>query len=415
MRKGNTLVEQVQSNGLIVQDYDNSYSTSELFNIIKDFFPGVYSEKINNIIVGEYSGHKYSIRCKNITYLGIPHPIFKKRIQISDDLFDFYRKSIEIDATPLLIGVYSYEGNTLFTEFGIDTYITKKAHNSSAHVYTSDLSAASIDGYFQKTDYFDNRVTVFRSDMVNVFMDSLFNAVPFEYIPDIVPSQDDPLYNHLLNTAILPRIMAYFTHIGKYWTGIRCYREMFNDNYSKKGWAEWPAAYLEYSFEKYLTNNELHDYITFFQDRTTGGIDLDLKFPPINAYGDLKAHSISSRGIPGNDYDTIMRVLRSTTVSNHIYYIIAEHLVARDSEFDYEVTTLWNTLLEKKDLYSYSGKMKHDITLTKVLILDINPSNMEYLTIFRQGVNSNGRPRQPKIMIEHTNLSHFILKEVNLP
>ena len=62
----------------------------------------------------------------------------------------------------------------------------------------------------------------------------------------------------------------------------------------------------------------------------------------------------------------------------------------------------------------YHKNMNDSVTLTKMYILDINCDNREYLTIFKQGINSNGKPRKPKIMIEDKNLEHFVIAESNL-
>ena len=413
MKKGSALVEQVLSDGTLVQDYDESLSISELFNIIKTYFPNI--KKINNLIIGEYKGNKYSIRCKNITYLGNPHPIFKKRIQISNDLMDFYKASMEMEVTPLLIGVYTHGNNTIFTEFGIDTYIGKKAHNSSAHVYSSDIVTASVDGFFQKTDYFKNRITVFRPDLVNTFLDTIFD----NNIENIIylSTQDTPKEiasdTYIFQNSIIPIVRDFFTQENPLWEGKTCYQEMFENKFRCKGQPEWVGAYLEYRFENYINNNNLSETISFYQDRTRGGIDLDLYFPQINSYGDLKAHSVESRGIPGNDWETVMKILQDNP-NNHIYYIICEHSINRDRDFEYEVTMFWNTLLGKTNLYSYKDKMKHDATLLKAYILDINANNLEHLSKFSQGVNSNGKPRPPKIMIDHNRLEHFIIDEIEL-
>ena len=45
------------------------------------------------------------------------------------------------------------------------------------------------------------------------------------------------------------------------------------------------------------------------------------------------------------------------------------------------------------------------------MILDINSDNKEFLTMFKQGINSDGKPRNPKIMIEHDKLSKFVIAE----
>lgn len=427
MKKGSVLVEQVLTDGTVVKDYDESLSTSELFSKLEKYFPNIRRDSGSKLIIGEYKGNKYSIRCKNITYLGIPHPIYKKRIQISNDLVDFYKASKELGATPLLIGVYSHGDNTIFVEFGIDTYIEKKAHNSSAHVYTNDLMDAAIEGFFQKTDYFKNRITVFRSDLVNTFLDTIFSdnftveerispSIPVVTVPVVTPTA--PVVTPVIPSAktseksLTGVVKDFFRNEKRLWKGTNCYQEMFDNDFRCKGQPEWVGAYLEYRFEKYINDNNLSGLISFYQDRSRGGIDLDLYFPQINSYGDLKAHSVESRGIPGNDWETIMNIVKDP--NNHVYYIICEHAINRDRDFDYEVTMFWNTLLKKDNLYSYKDKMKHDATLLRAYILDINSTNVEYLSKFRQGINSNGKPRPPKIMIDDKYLDKFIIEKIEL-
>ena len=166
--------------------------------------------------------------------------------------------------------------------------------------------------------------------------------------------------------------------------------------------------------KKYIKENQLEKLITYYQDKKDGGIDLDLFFPEINSFGDLKAHSEDSRGIQGNDWNTIFSILNRNDESSHIYYIVCEHATEKDSVHDYEVTKFWNTEQKKTNLLSYHKRMKNNVTLKKVYILDINYSNKDYLTKFKQGINSNGKPRPPKIMIEHDNLKYFILEEIIL-
>lgn len=74
------LVEQVNTDGTIVCDYDQTLSVRALYERIATYFPGIYRDE-DGIICGVYQGRKYSIRAKNVSYLGNPHPVFKKRIQ----------------------------------------------------------------------------------------------------------------------------------------------------------------------------------------------------------------------------------------------------------------------------------------------------------------------------------------------
>ena len=58
--------------------------------------------------------------------------------------------------------------------------------------------------------------------------------------------------------------------------------------------------------------------------------------------------------------------------------------------------------------------MKYAVRLKKMYILDINQDNMQYLSVFKQGVNSNGKPREPKIMIEQDNMKYFTIFEMEM-
>lgn len=459
MKKGNVLVEQVTKEGYLIDAYDESLSPSEIYDRISRYFPKIHkASQDQRIILGEHKGHKFAIRCKNVTYLGNPHPHFKKRIQISDDLYDFYRIALSLNAEPILMGIYSCGNNTIFVDFKIDTYIDKKAHNSSAHIYVSDLAAATEDGYFQKIDYFGNTVTAIRPDIVNVYLDELFEVEEEQVVeeqpkPELIekkstvelktPSVDyikpeiDPkkpvipfmeqapkpdkrleermlTYAEAFRSKIVPKIKDFFEDEEKEWHGIECYKKMIATNYRNKYQPEWVGFFLEYEFEKYLTDNKLHYLITYAQDKKDGGIDLDLFFPTIESYGDLKAHSEESRGIQGNDWDTIFGIINGQDEKSHVYYIVCEHSTEKDSLHDYEVTKFWNTAQHKPNLMSYSSRMKNNVRLKRVYILDINFANREFLTKFKQGINSNGKPRAPKIMIEQDNLQHFIVEEMTL-
>ena len=389
--QGNKRVEQIDIDGNTVIDYDTTLSLSEVYKRIKDYFPNINKDE-DGMIVGNYNGEKYSIRAKNITYLGNPHPIYKKRIQISNDLSEFYKTSIKKGYKPVLLGVYTYKDNHIFCGFKIEDYLNKKAHNSSAHVMTDDIAAAVLDKYFQKVDYFKNNITVFSGSAVNTFLDELFSDDSnYETIEISRNKQEKTISKEVIET-----IVDFFTHEEKEWNGIECYREMIGDDYRNKYQPEWAGFYLEYTFEKYLKNNSLSRLITYAQDKKKGGIDLDLYFPETAQYGDLKAHSNHSKAIQGNDWGTIEQLIKE---GKHIYYIVCEHSTQKDVDYDFEVTQYWNKAQNKSNLLSYSKRMKHSVKLTEAYILDINYDNYKYLSKFKQGINANGKPREPKIMI----------------
>ena len=88
MRLSNIKVEQITTNQTINDDYGEILSNSELNKIFKDNFNNV--KVVNNAVYGEINSNKYCIFCKNISYLGTPHPFHKKRIQIPQSFKKLY-------------------------------------------------------------------------------------------------------------------------------------------------------------------------------------------------------------------------------------------------------------------------------------------------------------------------------------
>lgn len=103
--------------------------------------------------------------------MGNPHPIFKKRVQLplwfNEYVRNIHAENPNIDVR--YIGVYHYGDvhhgdNVIFVDFNKETYLTKRGHNSSAHIYTNDLFQAMTYGVFTKEDYFGNRISTIRKD-----------------------------------------------------------------------------------------------------------------------------------------------------------------------------------------------------------------------------------------------------------
>ena len=385
MKLSNVKVDQIY-HGSVIEDYGEILTHSELQFIIKGLFQNLIVEK-NGYLYGKYRDREYCIYYKNISYLGNPHPKFKKRIQISNEFKSLYEENLKKNITTLLIGVYKYKDNILLCDFDTSTYVKRKAHNSSAHVYTIDLMNGERNGLFEKKDIRGNVITVFNKENVNNYLDSkLFNEDNTKI--EVFDTLDD-----------------FFIHMAKEWLGMEAYADMIEHNYRNKYQPEWPGFYLEYKLEEYLVKNNKQDVITFYQNRKKGEVDLDLQFPQLGFFGDLKAHSVTSSGIQGNDYETIMKLLETQS----IYYIVANHETEKDSDHNYEVTKYWNTVQNKDDLMSYSNKMKYGVKITSYYILELNKYNKQYIDVFNQGKNSDGSPRNPKISISMKNLNNFLV------
>ena len=385
MKLSNVKVDQIY-HGSVIEDYGEILTKSELQFIIKGLFQNLIVEK-NGYLYGKYRDKEYCIYYKNISYLGNPHPKFKKRIQISNRFKTLYDENFKKNITTLLIGVYKYKDNILLCDFDTSTYIKRKAHNSSAHVYTIDLINGERNGLFEKKDIRGNIITVFNKDNVINFLDSkLFNEDNTKI--EVFDTLDD-----------------FFIHMAKEWLGIEAYADMIEHNYRNKYQPEWPGFYLEYKLEEYLIKNNKQDVITFYQNRKKGEVDLDLQFPQLGFFGDLKAHSVTSSRIQGNDYETIMKLLETQI----IYYIVANHETEKDSDHNYEVTKFWNTVQNKKDLMSYFNKMKYGVKIKSYYVLELNKYNKQYIDVFNQGKNSDGSPRNPKISISMKKINNFLV------
>lgn len=390
-------IEQINDQGECCLDYDVVLSRNQIFLQLKSIFPGI--EKYKKFYLFDYQKFKFSIRIKNISYLGHPHLPYKKRIQIPDDLDEFYTYSIVNGYIPLLLGIYSFENKFLLVEFNIENYINNKHHNSSAHVWTEDLLNGYNEKIFQKTDYKKNRVTVIDPEYFVRFLEIHYMSgdnTDFDYSLISAPKVKDEVFGRDISD-IIEIFNSYIGSLTKLTHGLAAYQEMISEKYNNAYQAEWLGFYLEFKFRRYLKENNLEEVITFVDDKSKNGIDLDLYFNKMECFADMKSHSISSRSVLGNDFNVVKSVVEKYGA---LYYIVFEHNTILDSFCGYEVTSFWNQALNKKDLMSYSSKMKNSADLIGYRLLEINSENFTELEIFRQGINSNGKLREPKIMIK---------------
>ena len=388
MTCSNLKSEQINENLEIVMDNGEILNKDELVNILLEKFPN--TENQDGVLYGEKEGKKYGIYFKNISYLGTPHPFFKKRIQIGDNFKTVFKENTKQGIQTLLLGVYKYKSTLLFVDFDITKYATNKSHNSSAHVYTIDLKNGLLFGVFQKEDVRKNLITVFTPENVERYLTS-----------KIVGGVD-------LRLEFIAILDDFYSSLAKDWHGISCYQEMIDAGFNNAYQPEWPGFYHEFKLQEYLKNHQMITALQYKQNKKKGEIDLDLFFPQANTYGDLKAHSNDSTGIQGNDWETVMSVIENES----IYYVVVNHDTERDRDHNNEVTEFWNRQLGKKDLHSYANKMKNSVKLTSYYVLEINKENKKFLDEFKQGHNSHGNPTQKKIQIKKKNLDKFLIHQM---
>lgn len=371
-------IEQVYGDSIIT-DSDERLSPKDIREIVNQDIPISQEKNPYQCVI---NGKLIQLYIKQITYLGHPHSAFKKRIQISRGWQIGLRES-----NAFLLGVYKYRGTVIYTIFDTTQYVNRITNNSSAHVSTFDLLNAQEKGVFTKRDIRGNLITCVRRGL---FTSVLGKLVEREDIlsPEIL------LFNHFKNT------------LQKEYDGISCYKEMISNSYRNMYQAEWFGFFLEYQFELFLNSNPNYKSICRYQsEKFKEAIDLDLNFNN-EFFGDLKTHSNASNAILGNDKSNIESALEHY---KKIWYVVFNHNTFKDEDYGYEVTLFWNQQQGKEDPMSYSKRMKHHVELTDFMILEINRYNEKYLSVFNQGLNSNGLPREPKIKINKNSINNFLI------
>lgn len=327
------------------------------------------------------------------TYLGNPHPIYKKRVQLPL-WFNEYAEEImashpNIDVR--YIGVYHYEDsyhgdNIIFVDFKKDTYLNKKGHNSSAHVYTNDLFQGMTYGVFSKIDNFGNTITTIRCDKL-----------------------EDYLEGHIKKYKTLFDLFSEFNHgfsFGQWLKALDVIKEMHANEWPQWRQTEWAGWFLEYKFNKFTIENQVTDRIRYVGSslKRNEDLDFDLRFDEENFYGDLKASDIKKKETPGNDQENLMECIYQF---GRFWYVIYEHETVKDSEeTHYEATKGRNQYIRsvdpsyRKDEMSYHTRMKNKVRFVKMSIIELNRINYkEALTDFNQGHQPDGKDRKPKFNI----------------
>ncbi|CAB5496357.1 hypothetical protein BTHERMOSOX_1842 [Bathymodiolus thermophilus thioautotrophic gill symbiont] len=381
-------VEQVTETGAVVEDYDAKPLTPSEIKTLLLKQKGLKIITNKNPFEAKYKEQDIFLCVKNISYLGIPHLPYKKRIQIPKT----WQKTLQQN-NALLLGIYTYKQEITFCLFNTKKYKNNALNNSSAHIHTMDLHKARENGIFNKIDKKGNEITVFTEQNFEKVLDALFSKNAL--------SNELSVFDEFSKTLDVK------------WDGIDCYQEMMKNNFKQAYQPEWAGFYLEYKFEEFLNNNPGHmQYCQYKQNKTSNGIDLDLWFTQEKFFGDLKAHTIGGT-LLGNDKKNVILAL---TTYNKVWYVVFVHNTTKDKECNAVVTNFWNKKLNErykktgkgkvKKMDSYSKRMKNSVELDQFVVLEINQSNQQYLSNFDQGKNSNNTIRKQKISIKNKDINN---------
>lgn len=363
----------------------------------KCFKETIFGKKV---FVYKTNNKKYILLHKAISYLGNPHPIFKKRIQMPSWWQEFCRKATEqsLDYDIRFVGIYHYQNNVIFVDFAKDTYLQHGLHNSSAHIYTNDLYQAVRNGVFHREDQYSNHIYSVRA---KDFAGYLIGT----------KTEDNDLFE----------LFAKFNNgfsFGQWLYAVDKIKEMHCDNWRHWQQAEWAGWFLEYKFNKFTIDDDtltLMKYVgTDNKGHKKGTFDFDIWFARDKFYGDLKASDIEKTSTPGNDQETFVECINKY---DRFWYVIYEHETIKDSEDTcFKATIERNQYIRsvlpnyEKDDMSYHKRMKNSVRFVKMTILELNNVTFrDVLSDFNQGRQPDGKSRQKKFLIKKKDMDKYVV------
>lgn len=346
------------------------------------------------------NGKVYHLLARGCTYLGNPHPIYKKRVQLPAWFNEYVhvtnRQNPDIDIR--YIGVYHYgdkhhEDNFIFIDFKKDTYLTRRANNSSAHIYTNDLFQAMTYGVFTKEDRSGNTISAIRKDKLCDYIASRTGETNSLF--DLFKKFNDGF------------------SFGQWLEALDAIKEMHKNGWHQWRQAEWAGWFLEYRFNKFITENNLTNQMRYVGSslKRNGDLDFDIRFDEEDFYGDLKASDIAKSETPGNDQENLVECINKF---HKFWYVIYEHETLKDSAATgYKATKGRNKYIKSVDPsynkgeMSYHSRMKHSVKFLKMSIIELNRVNFrDALKDFNQGRQPDGNARKPKFSINKTVLEN---------
>ncbi|MBE6244800.1 MAG: hypothetical protein E7108_04695 [Bacteroidales bacterium] len=399
--------EQIRSDLRVEVAPDQVFNSKEQEECLKRFLGEDNCERETilgrKVLVYNNGGKSFILLHKAVTYLGGngQHPLFKKRVQLP-----FWYKSFcnairlnNLDYDVRFIGVYHFEGLVIFIDFVKDTYLKRRVHNSSAHIYINDLYQALKYGVFHKEDQFGNHIFTIRSNKLEEYLKG--KSLGHNYLFSLFEKFNKGfVFGRWLN--ILPAV-----------------KEMKSNQWPNWRQSEWPGWFLEYRFNKFTIDKDTAPSMVYTglsnkgHNNHSGIFDFDIWFKEHSFYGDLKASDINKNEAPGNDQQSFIECIN---MFGRFWYVIYEHETLKDSqENDFKTVRAYNKYISsvtgaKKDELSYANRLKIGVKFLKMTILELNQINYrEALSIFNQGHQPNGSARNPKFLIKKKDIDSFVV------
>lgn len=396
---GTVDVDQIQSDGSVVQDLDTRLTESQKNELLLKALPDD-ARTITYAGVRAVRFRDQVIFKKQVTHLGFPHAEFKKRIQIPNSWVAAHQQAVHDGDEPRFIGIYHYRDVTIFVDYDPQTYVRNKANNSSAWVYTNDLHQAQTLGQFSRQDRNGNRLTSVRADQLETYLRSGYE----EKNPHI--EVIDQFSEMFLDGARIDALSAVQEMHAAHWP------DAFQN--------EWAGFYVEFRMSRYLAEHGVTDRVVVQKEKVRGKYDYDLRFldrGALSHYGDLKASNIEANDAPGNAKDNFLRCLDEY---GRFWYVIYEHETWHGKDSGNVATIAWNEWrrsvghIGRAKIYnpmSYAGKFKEAVRFLRVKVLEVNEANAglvlkDFQKNFRQ---PDGKPRKAKVSIKKKDIDNFLI------
>lgn len=394
---GSQQVDQVGTDGSVVQGPDAKIRPAERLAIVARYLPEVYVQQFGteHVLMTQDSS---ALLVRQVHHLGHPWPGFKKRIQIPNQWISIHRMLRDSGVRPLFIGLYRYQDVTIFVDFDPTTYIRRKANNSAAHVATNDLFQAQMQGSFTRVDRNGNRLTSVRADRFAEYLGT--GRVTVEPHLQILSAFN----SEFLDGATTPALEAV--------------RRMHAARWPDRFQGEWPGFFLEYRLHRFLTERGHTEQMTYLKQKRPGAYDYDVEFRADGAvvhYGDLKASDHTSKESPGNDAAQIQACVQQY---GRFWYVIYEHHTWRARDNGDEATIAWNHFRRRAghqpaggfNELSYARRFKEAVRFFRMRVLEVNTANFHtVLGDFAQGRQPSGQARALKVMIRKDRIDNFLV------
>ncbi|MBT1374226.1 hypothetical protein FCM32_01580 [Mycoplasma bovis] len=390
MKKSMQKVEQILPDLTNVLDFDEVLDFDDIFSLLEKLLGNECTLiNIQNKRYIQYSKgiKKYIILPKSVTYLGNPHPKFKKRIQIPRHFKNIYNSKKYSDYIFRVFGIYKYKDAIVICSFNPEQYFLRKSNNSSAHIYTTDLKKALKYGHHIKRDKNKNDIVLVTPNNMHL----LFEVQPYK-----VAGESLELVKKLLETFPFNKSISVIDAV----------KEMKENNFKDWKQSEWVGFYVEYLMKKALKTLNVTSIIYLGDEninKNSENLDFDLFFENDKFFADLKASDIGAKKSIGNDLHSVRSAIQKY---NKIWYIIFEHDTVKDSQVPKSDSLIeeWNKLKNNSKLNSYYKKLKHKIMLKNVIIIEYRDDNFDdNIETFNQGKQPDGSSRKTKLMINKNN------------